>query len=269
MNFCAIAYWTREINSIYLPPVLGRRNPEFRRNQFGGAVGGPIQKDKTFFFGVYEGLRAFLGATETATTMGTLANPNGCHGSAGQTITLAECPQLGLASAVIAPQMAPFLALYPAPNLPGASNGTATNYGFVFNQITPENYGQIRIDHTISAKDSILWPLDGRSGLLPYVGNFNSNGALEDIDQPIPHLGGEPHLLAGPVEFGPVFLHPGAVGRSSLVINDPRLTEPQYEFIEPGLPMGGLGPGGRERRGSEHCWLPERRRRISSPGATM
>src|SRR6516162_2570187 len=29
----------------------------FRRNQFGGALGGPIRKDKTFFFGTYEGLR--------------------------------------------------------------------------------------------------------------------------------------------------------------------------------------------------------------------
>src|SRR6267378_3140027 len=29
----------------------------YRRNQFGGALGGPIKKDKTFFFGTYEGLR--------------------------------------------------------------------------------------------------------------------------------------------------------------------------------------------------------------------
>src|SRR5258708_839722 len=35
--------------------------PEFQRNQFGGAFGGPIKKDKTFFYGVYEGLRENLG----------------------------------------------------------------------------------------------------------------------------------------------------------------------------------------------------------------
>jgi len=38
-------------------PFPGKRLPPFQRNQFGGSFGGPIQKDKTFFFGVYEGLR--------------------------------------------------------------------------------------------------------------------------------------------------------------------------------------------------------------------
>ncbi|PYU23365.1 MAG: TonB-dependent receptor, partial [Acidobacteria bacterium] len=33
----------------------------YRRNQFGGSLGGPIKKDKTFFFGTYEGLRQGVG----------------------------------------------------------------------------------------------------------------------------------------------------------------------------------------------------------------
>ncbi len=38
-------------------------NPEFKRNQFGGSIGGPVRKDKLFFFGGYESLRENLGRT--------------------------------------------------------------------------------------------------------------------------------------------------------------------------------------------------------------
>jgi hypothetical protein len=44
----------------------GGTKPELRRNQFGGTVGGPIRKNKTFFFGSYEGTRIRKGFTQTA-----------------------------------------------------------------------------------------------------------------------------------------------------------------------------------------------------------
>ena len=45
----------------------GVSKPPFRRNQFGASAGGPIQKDKTFIFGDYEGIRQGLGSTQIAT----------------------------------------------------------------------------------------------------------------------------------------------------------------------------------------------------------
>src|SRR5437773_4287681 len=98
----------------YRTAASNRRLPAFTRNQFGGSIGGPIKKDKTFFFGVYEGLRQRLGITTISPTIGA-----GCHGPGGAVITNTVCPQLmSVPSVTISPVTAPLLALYPIPNLP-------------------------------------------------------------------------------------------------------------------------------------------------------
>src|SRR4029077_122982 len=43
--------------------TTGKRIPALRRNQFGASFGGPIQKDKTFFYAVYEVQRLNAGQT--------------------------------------------------------------------------------------------------------------------------------------------------------------------------------------------------------------
>ncbi len=52
--------------------------PPFERNNFGGSLGGPIKKNKTFIFGTYEGLKSRTGLTELDNVLAP-----GCHGAAG------------------------------------------------------------------------------------------------------------------------------------------------------------------------------------------
>ena len=49
--------------------IAATHPPPFHRNQYGVAFGGPILKNRTFWFGDYEGLREELGQTTISTTL--------------------------------------------------------------------------------------------------------------------------------------------------------------------------------------------------------
>ncbi|MGH9356966.1 MAG: TonB-dependent receptor domain-containing protein, partial [Terriglobia bacterium] len=112
--------------------------PPFRRNQFGASAGGPIQKDKTFIFGDYEGIRQSLGSAVTDT----VPSP------------AARAGNLTAGPVTVDPAAAGFLnAFYPLPN--GPISGDTGLYEFDAFQITSENFFIIRADHAFSEKDHI------------------------------------------------------------------------------------------------------------------
>ncbi len=129
--------------------TTGRRVPQYQRNNFGAFLGGPIKKDKTFYFGVYEGVREAKG---TPTLFFTMAG--GCRGPAGTVLTNAPCPQLQLPAATpsvtISPVAARLLVTYPLPNLPN------NQFGATVVAHSTSDYGQMRVDHIFSAADSFF-----------------------------------------------------------------------------------------------------------------
>jgi hypothetical protein len=148
--------------------TAGQPNPLLQKNQYGGAFGGPIKKDKTFLFATYEGLKLNLSVAQNL-----IVPAAGCHGAAGVTITPATCPDV-TAATVVNPNIAPILALYPLPN---TTVGTVSHDIFATHNTTRQNYGQIRIDHNFSAADTLF----GRYTVDNAVVNTTANPASSSV----------------------------------------------------------------------------------------
>src|SRR6266853_2598783 len=119
----------------------GPQIPSFKRNQFGGSIGGPIIPQRTFFFADYEGIRQSKGIT-AVTTVPSLDARNGMiHDSDGNPITVA-----------IDPNAQKFLAFYHLPNGPITDNPDIAEYSFAGQQVVNENFFTTRLDHKISEK---------------------------------------------------------------------------------------------------------------------
>ena len=105
--------------------------PPFKRNQFGGSLGGPIEKDKTFLFANYEGYRESLHQTSVAFVPDATSR----------------------ASAVASVQ--PLLNLWPiAPAGSPDFNGIAEDFSSPLQRIR-EDFGTLRFDHIFSPRNSL------------------------------------------------------------------------------------------------------------------
>ena len=104
--------------------------PAFRRNQFGGVVGGPLRKDRLFYFVGYEGLREALGRTIVTTVPDDAARRG-------------ELP--GGVVVPIDPGVRPYLEEFPRANGENLGGGLA-RYTFPFDQRLDEHFFQARAD---------------------------------------------------------------------------------------------------------------------------
>ena len=129
--------------------------PAFRRNQFGGALGGPVKKDRWFLFGNYEGFRQALAISNVTVVPDNQAR-------VGQ-----------LPNVTLNPGMLKYMAMWPAVNGPellsnGVASGTALSYNHPGENIH-ENFGTLRSDYILGARDSLsaAYTIDDGNSLIP------------------------------------------------------------------------------------------------------
>jgi hypothetical protein len=119
--------------------------PPFTRHQYGATAGGPLRRNKIFFFGGYERLQEDLGQT-----------------------VITAVPTAAARVGNINPAVQPYLDLYPLPNGRDLGSGIG-QYSYPFTRVTRENFLQGRLDVELTAKDSLFvrHTYDGAHQLLP------------------------------------------------------------------------------------------------------
>jgi hypothetical protein len=146
--------------------------PPFRRNQFGGALGGPIKKNKLFLFGNYEGFRQALALSSVSVVPDAQVHQGLVPNAAG-----VYTPVANLNAAML-----PFLNLWPKANgaellASGVASGDALSYNNPKESIH-EDFGTARGDYVIGERDSIslAYTVDNGNSLVPQADPLFASG---------------------------------------------------------------------------------------------
>ncbi|MGH9357150.1 MAG: TonB-dependent receptor domain-containing protein, partial [Terriglobia bacterium] len=199
--------------------------PPFRRNQFGGSVGGPIQKDRFFFFADYEGLRQSLGVTQVDTMPSAKARTG----------------QLSTGTVQVDPQVARYLAaFYPLPDGPPLGAGDTGIFTFAGQQVTSENYFTTRVDRKLAETDNLYGT---------YMRDYSEFTQPDTFDNLLSNIVSRRQLatLHEAHTFSPTFLNVARLGFNRAVavqggltkVINPLVTDPAFAFI-PGQFIGGI-----------------------------
>ncbi|MFZ1014121.1 MAG: carboxypeptidase regulatory-like domain-containing protein [Terracidiphilus sp.] len=201
--------------------------PPFQRNQFGGSLGGPLQRDKTFLFGNFEGLTQHLHQTGVALVPDANAR-NGMLPCKLVTPAPNPCPVSGLVNVGVASGVAPLLALWPA------QSTNAPDFGGIaeaFNsplQTIRDDFGTARLDRVFSGSDTLaaVYTIDDSADVTPTSANLYSTD-LETLRE-------QPASLEETHVFSPRLLNTARVGYSRAA----------YFYTgepTPGTPAAGVG----------------------------
>ncbi len=220
----------------------GQPKGAFKQNQFGFTAGGPVRRNKTFFFGDYEGTRIRQGVPETGNTVPTLAERNSGYtnfsdlialqsgsltDAAGHSYPLGTIFDPGTTTAIangqylrtpfsnnqipasrLDPNAVKLLNLFPAPTGPGLYN----NYNVNANATTNVNAFDVRVDEYVTDKDSLFgrfsWSHTPSFAPPPFTG-YADGGSYNDGAQDVATMGA---ALSYSHSFSPTLVNEARLG---------------------------------------------------------
>src|SRR5713226_7783756 len=213
----------------YFDETIG--TPPFKRNQFGGALGGPLKKDKLFLFGTYEAFRERLARSSASIVPDAFARKGLLDDGS---------PVPGLK-----PKMLEYAnTFWPAPNGPLLGGLTAYSYNNPAQSID-EHFGLVRVDYSVSSKDSLSGNFTIDTGIrnIPWGGGGGGDPNFVSIsDLHAQTLGLQETHIFSPTVVNVVTL--GYAGTYATLVNAPAVPIPaNLVFLTGGNP-GAIVIGG-------------------------
>ena len=129
-------------------------SPELRQNQYGASIGGPIWKDRTFFYFDWEGFRQVSGVTDTG-TVPTLSEWNDINSQNGGSPQALLSTANGTAGLPINPLALNYLKLYPKPT---NTDPSVLSNNFTISPNKTQNYNvyDARVDHRFNENNQFF-----------------------------------------------------------------------------------------------------------------